>query len=190
MSLVAAGRSCSSSSTTGGTKFFNNGGRVGVGRSVAGVSGETARRPTGRLTGSSSSPRSPLAISSATEMTAFMAATSCTRTKCAPFSTEAATAAAVANTVSSSVPCARKDLREGPVRIGYSNLANSPNRAIISEFCSLRLPKPRPGSSTIRFLSIPERRARLALASKSLLTAAITSGSGGIFAQVSGVPRM
>ena len=42
----------------------------------------------------------------------------------------------------------------------------------------------------MRFLSTPERRARFALASKSFVTAPITSGSGGIFAHVSGVPRM
>jgi len=74
--------------------------------------------------------------------------------------------------------------------MGYSNAANSCKRARISAFCSLRLPKPRPGSSTMRLLSTPERRARLALASRSLTTALIMSGIGGSFAHVSGVPRI
>src|SRR5579864_9011190 len=58
------------------------------------------------------------AISSATSITAFIDFTSCTRTKCAPKKTAAATAAAEANSVSDGDSLARKGLREGPARIG------------------------------------------------------------------------
>ena len=54
----------------------------------------------------------------------------------------------------------------------------------------LRLPNPRPGSSTIRFFSTPACRARLAVASSSLAIVPITSGIGGSLPHVSGRPRM
>src|ERR1022692_3189369 len=92
-------------------------------------------------------------ISSATSATARISSTSCTRTRCPPPRIAAVAAAAVANSVSRSVGCVRNDLREGPVRMGRSRLASSCNRARIAEFCSLRLPKPSPGSTTIRVRS-------------------------------------
>ncbi len=61
---------------------------------------------------------------------------------------------------------------------------------MISEFCSLRLPKPRPGSSAMRFFSTPAMRARLAIASSSRTTVPATSGIGPSRLHVSGVPRM
>ena len=98
---------------------------------------------------------SPRANSSAIRTTADISVTSCTRTICAPFKTAAVTAAAVANSVSSSVPCARNDFRDAPTKIGNSRVANRLNCAISSLFCSLRLPNPIPGSTTIRFFSTP-----------------------------------
>ena len=109
---------------------------------------------------------------------------------CAPFSTAAVTAPAEANFVSSGSGWARKLLREGPTMIGRSSPFNSLSRARIAAFCSLRLPKPSPGSITMRALSNPARRARLIVASKSRPTVAIGSGIGPNFAQVSGLPRI
>jgi len=122
--------------------------------------------------------------------TGFMAATSCTRTMYAPFRMHAVTAAAVAKSVSMGSARARKDLRDGPIRMGNSKRRNSPRRAMTSEFCSFRLPKPRPGSMTMWSRSIPARLARCTAASSSPAISPITSRIGGIFAHWSGIPRM
>jgi hypothetical protein len=167
-------------------------GRGGLDFSVAGACGEERR--TGEDDCSGVSPGTGMARSTSSAMTsaAFISATSWTLTMWAPASTAAVTAAAVAYLVSSSLLVAevRNDLRDGPTRIGYSSFARSASRAMISAFCSLRLPKPRPGSRTIEMRSTPARRARLMEASRSLVTASMTSGMGPSLPQVSGVPRM
>ncbi len=187
----------SASRLTAGRKLRISGGRTGGRSAVASTSGVCTggrlRRGGASVAGSSRASarlREARQISSATATTTFIALTSCTRTKCVPAKTAAATAAAVANSVSRSSGWAKKDFRDAPTRIGSSRRIISPKRARISEFCSRRLPNPMPGSITMRDRSTPARRARLTLASKSLMMFPITSGMGPRVAQVSGRPRM
>ncbi len=74
--------------------------------------------------------------------------------------------------------------------IGRSKIASSSSRPRISEFCSLRFPKPRPGSITMRLRSRPSRTARCMAESSSMARFPTGSFRGGSLAHVSGVPRM
>ena len=103
----------------------------------------------------------------------------------------AVTAAAVANSVSSGVGCARKCLREGPAHQwhferGQLSQLRQDEEVLIAALAESQVR----GRVTMRALSMPPWRARLAAASRSRAIAAIGSGSGPSFAQVSGRPRM
>ncbi len=196
-SISECGGGGGADSTSRNSRNFGRGGFDGA---VAAACGEDRRAGAAGCSAASPATVKARAISSAIKRAARISATSWTRTRCAPAITAAVIAAAVENRAAislaslslslSAVAAVKKDFRDGPTRMGYSNLAKSARRARISVFCSLRLPKPRPGSITMESRSTPERRARLMEASRSLVMASITSGIGPSLPQVSGVPRI
>src|SRR5690606_36399511 len=104
----------------------------------------------------------PAAIASATRTTSRIDRTSCTRTHSMPASASAATAAAVANSRSSTgrpVSAPRNDLRDGPTTSGRPSRRSSPIRAMMRGTSSARVPKPSPGSSRMRERSMPRATA-------------------------------
>src|SRR5712691_1612382 len=77
-----------------------------------------------------------------------------------------------------------KDLRETPRRMGNPNPTISSSRARIARFCSNVLPKPMPGSSTMRSLRMPAAAARSSAFAKKPWSASTMSSEGSAFSRL------
>src|ERR1700730_16199286 len=115
---------------------------------------------------------------SAKRATRAISRTSWTRTTSAPRRIAAVVVAAVPSTRSptgrsSSLPI--NDLREVPMRIGWSSSRSSTRRRITIQLCSAVLPKPMPGSISTRSRRTPACTARSTDARRNRLISAIKS---------------
>src|ERR1039458_4643754 len=117
-----------------------------------------------------------LTVAAATSSASCTAPTSCTRNTLAPRSSAITFVAIVpARRSRSPTSAPRNDLREVPIRIGCPSTASSPRRSSSSRLCATVLPKPIPGSTTIRSRSIPAARATATRAARNSRTSPTTS---------------
>src|ERR1700722_4445185 len=117
-------------------------------------------------------------MAAATASACAVGATSWTRTMAAPFSTARRCAASEPpsrSMGSDGTMESMKRLREAPTRSGRPKPRQASSRAIQIRLCSGVLPKPMPGSSTIRSSAMPARAAMASERSKKAVTSATMS---------------
>src|SRR5580700_7488819 len=117
-------------------------------------------------------------MAAATASACTVGATSCTRMMAAPFSTAKRCAASEPPSRSAGSDGTMewmKRLREAPIRSGRPKPRQASSRAMQVRLCSGVLPKPMPGSSTIRSRKMPARAAMASERSKNAVASATMS---------------
>src|SRR2546428_3932851 len=117
-------------------------------------------------------------MASIARATRTMTPTSCPRITSAPFMMPTATAAAVPSTRSCTGSPPRMwpivPLREGPITTGSPRTRNSRSRRMISRFCWMVFPNPKPGSTKMRSRDSPVATADSIRSSTKFSTSATT----------------